>query len=180
MSDTKDGWVLFNPFDSVLEARDETQEEMWSASLLFCSPSRKSWPIAQNIPCWCCQQIHTHMNEQGDERTLTLLPMLHIYLIKWQLAVLRLHHAPYRLDDSPDSSWQIFHPSFDNATKTMTRQISDACLVYSYVFSHLKMEQYPPLVVKRNTSWGSFWNADPVQVEEYAQTLQMTTEEKTK
>lgn len=42
------------------------------------------------------------MNERGARHTLTCmhthteLPMLHVSLIKWQLALLRPHHPPYR------------------------------------------------------------------------------------
>lgn len=50
---------------------------------------------------------HRWTSEETSTDTHAQLPMLHVYLIKWQLALLRVHHPPYRLYDSPDTSWQI-------------------------------------------------------------------------
>lgn len=69
-------------------------------------------------------------------RTRTQLPVFHICVIKWQLALLGLHHPPYSFYYSPDTSWQKSFSSFDNMRKkTITRHVAD-------IFLRIQLKRY--------------------------------------
>lgn len=102
-----ENWILFC---SILDTREGTWSGACSAFVLH---HGKADLQHRTSPAETVSK-ETQMNEHGDQHTLTCahtrtqLPRLHVYLIKWQLALLRPHHPPHSLYDSPDTSWQNF------------------------------------------------------------------------
>lgn len=125
--------------------------------LLILSANTHSWMSTET------ESTHSHA------RTRTQLPMLHVYLIKWQLALLRLHHPPYSLYDSLDASCQTFFPSsFHNITKAMMRHFFRSLFLSWFYQNSLFSSNIPPQNVEQcpteNTGLGSFktWSCSGV------------------
>lgn len=98
-----------------------------------------------------------HTDERAWRRAHAQLPMLHVFLIKWQLALLR---PPRSLYDSLDTSWQIsfFFLQLLTIQQKLRWDISvmSRCLMSLSKWSILiqyplqNVEQHPPLVWKLN------------------------------